>query len=200
MIYVAFLGSPVEQDVAWDAADQTGSWTLTNSSRTAQVTSWPGIASVLGDVGRSAGKRYFEVEYVTGASFGTAVRHDIGITRSRPVASGASGEGTGGGYRRGGAIFISGSSVGSVSALSDGDVVGVAIDLGSGDVWFSLNGAWTQGDPGTGYIPEGSVLVPNTYYPFASAESPAAMTVTLRAKTSEFDYPAPTGFSSWALS
>lgn len=200
MIYVAFLGSPVEQDVAWDATDQTGAWTLTNSNRTAQVTLWPGIASVLGDVGRSAGRRYFEVEYVTGGSFGTAVRHDIGITRSRPVASGASGEGTGGGYRRGGAIFMSGSSVGSVTALTDGDVVGVAVDLDTGNLWFALDGTWTQGDPETDTSPEGTVSVPNTYCPFASSESPVAMTVTLRTKTSEFDYPVPTGFVSWALS
>jgi len=182
----------------WDSADQTGTWTLTNADLTAQVTSWPGIASVLGSSGKSSGKRYLEIVWVTGAAYGTLVRHDVGITSTRPVGSGGSGADAGAGYRRGGAVMVNASNVGTVTALSDGDVVGLAVDLGTGDVWLSRNGTWTQGDPAAASSPEGTVATSTTYYPFASAESPAATTVDLRTQASQFGYAIPSGFVAWA--
>ena len=194
------LAISTETASTWDSADQTGVWTLTNSDLTAEVASGTAIRSVIGTTGKADGKRYFEIVFVSGGSFGTLVRHDMGVTLSKPVVSGASGEGTGAGYRRGGAIYIAGSSVGTVTAVSASDVIGVAIDIDSGKVWFALNGTWTQGDPGADTSEEGTVTASQTYYPFASSESGAAMKVTLRTTASEFSYSVPTGFTSWGTS
>jgi hypothetical protein len=50
-------------------------------------------------------------------------------------------------------IFINGSSVYTGSAVADGDIIGVAVDVDAGKVWFSQNGVYqgsgTQ-DPGAG--------------------------------------------------
>ena len=50
-------------------------------------------------------------------------------------------------------IFINGSSVYTGSAVADGDIIGVAVDVDAGKVWFSQNGVY-QGsgaqDPGAG--------------------------------------------------
>ena len=94
--------------------------------------------------------------------------------------------------------MVNASNVGTVTALSDGDVVGLAVDLGTGDVWLSRNGTWTQGDPAAASSPEGTVATSTTYYPFASAESPAATTVDLRTQASQFGYAIPSGFVAWA--
>jgi hypothetical protein len=102
-------------------------------------------------------------------------------------------------YRIGGAIFVGSTNAGAVTSLANTDVVGVAIDIDAKTVWFSRNGTWTQGDPGTATSPEGTIPgVGTTYYPAACAEFPIALAVSLRTKASEFVYPIPTGFVSWA--
>ena len=132
----------------------------------------------------------------------SVARRDVAIL-NKPLAVDAdqlidAAAGCGYAYRRGGAIFIGGSNVGAVTALSAGDVVGVAIDINNGDVWFSRNGTWTQGDPATGDSPEGSGLSAGTYYPGATSEAGAAMKVTLRTLNADFTGTKPAGFQSWA--
>lgn len=185
-----------EAAVPWDAANQTGTWTLTASNTTAEVASGSSIRSVLGTTSRASGKFYFEVVFVSGGTFGSGVRHDIGVTTAHPVSSGASGVGSGAGYRRSGDIFVGGASVATVTALSAGDVVGVAIDLDTGKIWFRRNGTWTSGDPATGASPAATIST-GTYWPFASSESGAAMKVTLRSTAASFTGSIPSGFSSW---
>ena len=154
--------------------------------------------------GRSSGKRYFEV-YLDNIPtvYGTAVRHDIGVTRKTPPSSGgsdvqgASATVDGACYRIGGAIFVNSTNVGAVTALASTDVVGVAMDLATGNVWFSRNGIWTQGDPAAGTSPEGTLTPGVTYYPGIAAESGADMKVTLHTKASDMTYSPPSGFSSW---
>ena len=185
-----------EAAVPWDAANQTGTWTLTASNTTAEVASGTSIRSVLGTTSRASGKFYFEVVFDSGGTFGSGVRHDIGVTTAHPVSSGASGVGSGAGYRRSGDIFVGGASVATVTALSAGDVVGVAIDLDTGEIWFRRNGTWTSGDPATGASPAATIST-GTYWPFASSESGAAMKVTLRSTAASFTGSIPSGFSSW---
>lgn len=184
--------------ITWDSSNQTGGWTLTNSNLTAEVASGTGIRSVLGTVGRSSGRRYFEIQFVSGGTFNTSIRHDMGLTSDHPVSSGSSIVGAGGGYRRGGAVFVNNSNVGTVTAVTAGDVVGVAVDFATGSVWFSLNDVWTQGDPAAATSPEGTIATSTTFYPGASSEAGAAMKVTLRSLNSEFTGTKPAGFASWA--
>lgn len=199
MIYLDYPSAAEDESAGlWDSQNQTGTWVLSEGGKRANVTAWGGIASVLGVGGRSSGKRYFEIELISVANFGTSVRHDFGLTRYAAVPNGTSGAEEGGGYRRGGAIFIGLVNVGTVSEAFSGDVIGVAANLDTGALWFALNGVWTQGDPEAGTSPEGSTVTGHTYRPFASAESPVTTDVRLRALNDDLVYPPPAGFSSWA--
>lgn len=199
MIYLDYPSAAEDESAGlWDSQNQTGTWVLSEGGKRANVTAWGGIASVLGVGGRSTGKRYFEIELISVGHFGTLVRHDFGLTRFAAVPNGTSGAEQGGGYRRGGAIFIELTNVGTVSQAFAGDVIGVAANLDTGALWFALNGVWTQGDPGAGTSPEGYTVAGHTYRPFASAESPATTDVRLRALNDDLVYPPPAGFSSWA--
>lgn len=195
---------PIETDSTWDTSNTTGgTWVFSNGDKTAQYTtpaSGLAIQSVAGTVARSAGKRYFEIELTqTLVSFGTSVRHDLGVTYSSiPISSGDSGQGVGIGYRRGGAIYTHGTSVGTVTALTSGDVVGVAIDIDTGKVWLSLNGTYTQGDPAADTSPEATLTASIDYRPFFSAESLAYSTATIRTTLAEFTTAPPSGYISWA--
>ncbi len=185
-------------DALWDATDQTGTWALTNGDATAQVTGGTSVRSVLGVGGRSTGKRYAEFVFDAGGSFSPMVRHDVGITRQHPVNSGNTGANLGAGYRRGGAVVVEGANVQYPDSFVAGDVISIAADLGTGKVWMAKNGTWTSGDPGAGTGEAGTITTSSTYYPFASSEAGAAMTITLRCLTADFDYAPPSGFSSWA--
>ena len=201
MIYIDFEDAAVSSAGYWDPTTTTNTWTLSDSDKTAHADAWPlgGMATVLGVGGRSTGKYYLEIYIIdTDGAFGSSVRHDFGITFMTFVGAGGSGLENGAGYRRAGVIMINNTDVGTVTQLFGGDVVGVAVDLDSGDIWFSYNGTWTQGDPSAGTSPEGSVTTGETYRPFISTESPINTHATLRISTTEFSYSVPTGFTQWA--
>lgn len=88
--------------------------------------------------------------------------------------------------------------------ITEGDTIGIAADLDSGKLWYSLNGAWT-GDPVTGAGPvfdqslygsekqlSGKSVTPHLYADFQN------LTVVMRASTADMVYSPPTGFVSWA--
>lgn len=194
---------PPETDSTWDAATDTGSWTFTNADKTVEAAFGVAVQNIKGTLGRDTGLRYFEILAVNTTVFGTGVRHDLGVTSvSATMPSGGSyaEEATekGACYRVGGKIIVGNVDSGAVTTVVDGDVIGVAHNLDSGDIWFHLNGTWTQGDPSTLTSPEGTLPTGTTYYPAAAAESGADLKVTLRTKASEFSYSIPTGFVSWA--
>jgi hypothetical protein len=185
--------------VTWDAAALTGSWSLTNGGRTAEVTGGTSVRSVVSTTGFSAGKRYFEIVFDSGSSYGDLVRHDLGVTRDKPVASGSSIVGAGIGYRRSGKVQKGGSSVFTATALTGGDVVMVAFDIDAGDVWFGLNGTWlNSGDPGAGTNAIDTTMAAGTYYIGASSESGADLKTTMRVAAGQFSYSVPSGFSAWS--
>lgn len=210
MIYIAFNGGKDipggggsgEVPAYWNTSNTTSSWTFSDENKRARAdtpfTGGAGIASVLGEMARSTGKRYFEI-YINDldGNFNVSVRHDFGVTRSNPVPGGDTGASEGAGYRRSGHIFVEATNVGTVTQLGNGEVVSVAIDLDSGSVWFARNGTWTQGDPSTGSSPEGTVTTGVDYFPFVSTESPINTDATLRIQSAEFSYSIPTGFLQW---
>lgn len=187
----------------WNTTGNTGTWTFTNTDHTAEVTGGAGTRSVLGKLLRNRDKRYIEIVFNSGDSYGSGVRHDIGISSytviTPNIPSGDTGLQFGFGYRRSGHIYKNGVLVQTVTALSSGDVVGIAFNLETGDAWISRNGTWTQGDPSTNTSPIiTGMFSSNLFYPFMTSEAGAAMKGSLRARESEYTYPIPTGFISWA--
>lgn len=191
-------GAITEVASAWSTSASPGSsWSFSNGDRTATVSSGSGVREVVGTLGRSTGKRYFEIVKTTSGTFGTGVRDEYGFSllafAGNTAADGAS-------FRRGGAIFQGATNVLAVAALADGDVVSVALDLGTGNYWFGRNGTWVQGDPATATSPVGTVSTGVSYYPGASSETPSPCVVTLNSSYSQFVYAPPSGFLSWAES
>lgn len=184
---------------AWNTTPLNGSWSFSNGDRSATLSSGSGVREIVGTLGRSTGKRYFEIVKTTSGTFGSLVRDDYGFTRL-PSGGGTAVDGVV--YRRAGVIVEDSATLGaSVPALADGDVVGFAIDFSTGAVWFSVNGAWVAGGnpaAGTGATASIAAYIGATHYPGTSSESPSACSVTLNTKFSEFSTAPPAGFTSWA--
>lgn len=95
-------------------------------------------------------------------------------------------------------LMTNGTHSGNASyAFTTGDVIGVAVDFATGNVWFSKNGAWIVGDPVAGTSPTFSGLSAAldplvTFY----NQSPAVLGVTANFTAAQFATPAPVGFVS----
>jgi len=184
--------------VEYNTTNEVGTWTFTDSDTTAEfVYSGVGTASVVTTNAYSTGKRYIEFLWQDVGSYGSGVRDDVGITQSNPPTGGAS-VADGAAYRRSGNIYDNNSSTASVTAVSAGDVIGVAVDFDNAKVWFSLNGSWVSGDPSAGTSPSISTLSAGSYYAGNTMESGGVQKVTIRTLTADFTGTKPTGFKSWA--
>lgn len=91
----------------------------------------------------------------------------------------------------------SGGNIGSagLGTISDGDIIGVAVDFAAGKAWFSKNGTFGSGqNPATGTggftIPAGALFI---------AFSPKTLGANGRLRTlaSQFLTAPPTGFTAW---
>lgn len=149
-------------------------------------------------IARSAGKRYFEI---TVDSMGGSGTPTIGV--SQMAASGQVGESNVVSTARtaswglmansGDKYFGSVSSYGS--ALSASDVVMVAVDLGSGKIWWGKNGTWfASGNPGAG---TGAAFSSVVDWVYPSVSSGSGSKVTANFGGSAFAYTPPSGFSAW---
>lgn len=91
------------------------------------------------------------------------------------------------------------SSISNAPLLTNGSVVGVAVDFDAGKAWFSLNGTWIgSGNPVTGANPSftftaNSSLVAALSFYDNVAEASVNFGVT------PFTYTQPTGFGDWGL-
>lgn len=181
----AFFGAATAATLlTWNPADKNASITLSDGNKTATATA--AFQMVRGTIGKSSGKWYFEVTCTGALTFGT-----VGIAQaSSSLSSFAGGETTSYGIATNFVYtnFVSTSIDGTITA---GDVVGVAVDLDAGKIWFAENNAWVNsGNPGagTGAIYSG---LSGTYYP---ADSPGA---TSHSINSTLTYAPPSGFSVW---
>ena len=74
-------------------------------------------------------------------------------------------------YRAGGTILSNGSVTDTESSYTDNDIIGIALDLDNGAVYFSKNGTWqNSGDPTSGASRTGSLynFTPSDFYHFGT--------------------------------
>jgi hypothetical protein len=74
-------------------------------------------------------------------------------------------------YRAGGTILTGGSVTDTESSYTDNDIIGIAMDLDNGAVYFSKNGTFqNSGDPTSGASKTGSLynFTPSDFYHFAT--------------------------------
>ena len=171
-----------------DTYATAGSWSVTNGGL--YLTSSATLGSVRGTIGFSSGKWYWEVKYINGNSSEIA-----GI--STPTSTSAGGSAGGIGYYTNGNIYVNGSASAYGTSVSANDIIGVAVDMDNGKIWFSKNGTWqNSGDPAAGTNP-GTTGLSGTYYPgFEDAASGTNATFEANFGQRAFSYTPPAGYKS----
>lgn len=168
--------------------------TLSNGNlaveRTAGAAAWSTNYSTLP---KDTGTSYIEVtcnNAVGNTSVGI-VRigyEDVTTYLGRTVGSLSWGGGSGNWYTNEG-------SLGFYATWGTGDVISVAMDHDTGDVWVAKNGVWQSGNPSTLTSPSHGMLA-NTPHRFATGRQVIGEKFTVNAGQSPFIYPVPTGFNA----
>lgn len=179
--------------ITWNPSDKDPRLTLSNGNLTVEHTGTTGIySSVRATEYKSSGKWYFEVNcnVITSHAF-------IGIATSAMLLDDYLGfDAYGWGYRKSGLKYHGSGGISFGAAWTTGDIIGVALDLDAGKIWWAKNNVWqASGDPAAGT---------NEAFSGISGEIYAAITVTIindkmtgRFKSGDFSYTPPTEFDPY---
>src|SRR5215467_6493241 len=137
------VGSGSVTPTTWSASDKTAQASLSNGNLTATSTGLGGSGRAV--VGPASGKFYWEFTFTTvsqtttGVGFGSTGAA-LPINVSTAGATGLAGNG---------GMFVNGSSQASIGSRSNGDIIGVAIDIGAKLIWYRLApaGNWNNSAP-----------------------------------------------------
>jgi len=161
--------------------------TLTNGNLDYTTTS--GSTSAIGTLGVSSGKWYFEVLTTTSAcAIGVAppdlFNKEIGETSTSYS------------YTYSGTKYTNGSTSAYGNSYTANDIIGVALDLDNGKIWFSKNGTFqASGDPAAGTNAAFTGLS-GTLTAAVSRMTPTQQSGSLNAGQRAFAYTAPSGFKA----
>lgn len=175
--------------VTWNPSDKNANISLSNGdlTYTAANTSWKSLRAT---EYKSSGKWYWEVTIDAQAD----VYHQFGVGTSNVSLNsyiGAHAEGYS--YDVSGYKWHNGSNTGYGATLTVGDVIGTALDLDNGKIWWSKNGVWqASGDPAAGTNEAYSGLS-GSFYPMGSPYT-NTNAATADFGDSGFVYSAPAGF------
>lgn len=143
-------------------------------------------------VGVLSGKWYWETTIVGGGIgvvgilvAGTSESYYPGYTSANGI-----------GYTFGGSVYRTGSVIQTYTAFIAGDVIGIALDMGNGKVFFAKNNVW-QGSsvPSTGTNPAASTgIAGNTWVAANGNNSAVAATQAINFGQQPFAYTPPSGF------
>ena len=106
----------------------------------------------------TSGKYYAEVKPTVGsATLNIGITGEQAVNASQTLAS----RGSGYAYLDSSGVFNNGSSVGGTfNSYSNGDIIGIAVDLDNNKLYFSKNGTWqNSGDPTSGSTGTGAVSI-----------------------------------------
>jgi len=178
----------------WDSGYKGANITLSNGDKTF-IVDLTNYNATRGTVFKSSGKLYFEL-YIDDEVAGQGYH---GICTNQMATNTYVGALTSGWSLDGQSVLRHGGSTASDLGLNDGNVLGVAVDLDNGYVWFAVNNVWVNsGNPGTGANPAftDSDISSNDIYPAGSGYA-AGNSATIRGSLGEFTYSPPSGFSAW---
>jgi len=172
----------------WNPADKDAGITLSGGDLIATTTgtAWDAVRSTLS---KSTGKWYWEI------LAGTTANAIYGCMQSGDALTYPGATATGYGYRQTGQKYNSASASGYGDSWLIGDVIGVALDLDSGKIWFSKNNAWqASGDPVAG-TNEAFSGVGGTQYPGVGIYTNGNY-CTARFIVGDLSYSPPTGYTA----
>lgn len=192
--YVSTWLTPLPTEfVTWNPLDKNAGVTLSNENLTAQTsaTGWKGVRATLS---KSSGKWYFELAPV--ASPGGNYHHVGFAASSSSLSSYPGGDANGWGYHAvDGKKWHNGSSANYGASCGVGDVIGVAIDLDNGKIWWAKNNTWmASGDPAAG-TNQAYSSVAGTLFPMYSMSGAGGTKGTGRFSLATCTYSPPSGFS-----
>lgn len=181
----------------WNSAQKSTFITLSASDSIATApVDQGGEVFVIGDVGKTTGKWYFEVHVTMGTAFDTAY---VGLANSLPADFVAPGSATSTfiSYRSNAVVYRnSGNDAGAnqadYSSPTGTKVIGVAFDADAKKVWFALANTFA-GSPAGGTGGHAPTDLTN-YYPLFGTQKPADPG-TIKSQTSTMTYTPPAGFS-----
>jgi len=173
-------------------ANSAAQLTYSNGNLDLSQSNTASYALAQGTIGVSSGKWYFEVAITSTGTCRTGVtRSDSSLSTFLGSASTAYAYASGG-YK---ANNNSNTTTG-YSTYTNGDVVGVALDLDAGRIFFSKNGTWQEsGNPATGTNPAYSGLS-GTYFPSWGKDDYVSTSCVLNTGARSFAYTAPSGFKA----
>ena len=143
-----------------------------------------------GTIGVTSGKYYFEM--LVGTSSGYTDVHLVGWQVASPAVVNR------GTYRSNGTIYDFAGSTTSGSTYTTNDIIGCAVDVDAGKVWFAKNNTWqNSGDPAAGTNEAFTFTAGTEVFPaFVLDNQPNSITATFNFGQRPFAYTAPSGFKA----
>ena len=181
--------SDFELEAAWNENDKADALILSNGNLTVEGggSGWHAVRST---VSKSSGKWYWEVEVDSGDRYFII---GVGTSSETLTYPGDTTEGYGYYGVNGRKYHSSYASYGDTYEV--GDVVGVALDLDNGKIWWSKNGVWqASGDPAAGTNEAYSGLS-GGFYAMVGIYYSGSRKVTANFGKTSFQYTVPTGFN-----
>ncbi len=181
----------------WNPSDKGSEITLSDKNNVATKSgSGSSFANsgIRSTIGKSSGKWYWEYVYTEdgGSNWPVVGVGNLSANMSDHVGSDTNGWGV---YAPDGYKYYNdiGSSYGT--SFTQGDVIGVALNMDTGKVWFSKNGTWmNSGDPAAGTNEAFSGLT-GTIYAFIVMYQPGSIW-TAKFGATALSYVAPSGYKS----
>ena len=184
--------------VTWNPADLGPNIVLSGGNLTATKTTNDALSSLRATLARSAGKYYFEV-LISGG--GTSPFRLIGVANAAMSLNGSLNNANGWAYyQEDGSKRHNGINTAYGDIYGVGDVIGVALDLDAGLIWWAKDNIWQGGgDPAAGTGEAFSGLSSETLFPAATLfrGNPTAHSVVGRFGPADFDFSPPSGFNPW---
>jgi hypothetical protein len=167
----------------------TGDGTISNANLTID---WVGgNSSKPATIGVTSGKWYCEITLVAAAT--NAMFAGIIPASMIPSASYPGSASGGYGFFGDGQKYFNGVNSAYGTAISVGQIVGIAFDLDNGKLWFSRNGTWqASGDPAAGTNAAFTSIAAGTW--FLSTGHSGSCTLAANFGQRPFSYTPPTGF------
>lgn len=190
----AALGARGLVGTTWNPADKSASCTLSGGNLTAVFSSTGGYDMVRSVFGASSGKWYWEITANAALSDN---RLGFGVVKATESLTSYLGSGPGGyGYIYAGNLYNNASVIGTAPSFVGGAVVGVALDLDAGKLWFLCNGTWISGDPAAGTSPSFSGLAGTFFAAVDDGSSGGVSNSTANFGATAFVYGVPAGFTA----
>lgn len=176
--------------VSWNPSDKNGNVVLSGEDLTTTMNdgNWGGVRDT---ISKSSGKWYWEI------CIDTAERHVPGIGTSAAILTSYVGKDAFGYgyYDSNGKKIHNNAEVAYGDSFTAGDIIGTALDLDNGKIWWSKNGVWqASGNPITGTNPAFTGIV-GTFFPMLSEKS-VGTAATARFIATDFTHSPPAGFSA----